>query len=718
MKKTIDKKKSHYIFKRIRENEFVFKVITALHKLLSIKLFHMIRVRLVASFMIPVSFIILLGVVSFSKASDGISNSYENSTSQALNMAGNYISFGLESVQATGNQYSNEDSIKKYLIGFFDSDVVEKKTKLSEIQNGFVTKKTTDRFMSDLFIISDKYDPISTVSGIRNNFYSEFFDTELGKNLFENKLKQFWIGSNTYLDEKLDTEPNQYAMRLVRLIPGTDAILIIDVKMEAVQEILYNLKFDKTGLLRIVTADGKEIQPTAEIANTMVTDAITNPIFTTEGFYKEAFESETNEGHKLVKYKNEQYLFVYSKIGETGAMICGLVPKTTILRQADSIKNITIIIVLISTFIAASIACIISAGIDKVIKNIISKLREAAKGDLTIEFNIKRSDEFMILINEIQHTFTNMKNLIQQVKDFSSEVSASSKNVTETSEYFLVSAEGISVAMNEIETGINQQARDAEECLSQMDNLSNRIVIVTESTKEISIIADNTKQKIMQGTISTDELNIQTKETARIVTEIINQIQNLEQKSTSIGKIINVINDIANQTNLLSLNASIEAARAGEKGRGFSVVASEIRTLADQSKESVNNINSIIEGIQKDTRSAVNIAKQAAYVIGMQEDVVNKTTESYKNINESVENLVGYLKHISENVDNIEETRVSTLEAIESMSAVLEEIAASSNNINQSADEQLSSVELLNRSAGKLNDNAGVLVEVVEKFKV
>ena len=147
--------------------------------------------------------------------------------------------------------------------------------------------------------------------------------------------------------------------------------------------------------------------------------------------------------------------------------------------------------------------------------------------------------------------------------------------------------------------------------------------------------------------------------------------RNLERKSSSIGEIINVINEIADQTNLLSLNASIEAARAGDAGRGFAVVASEIRKLADQSKESVNNIISIIEGIQEDTHKAVNIAREAEEVLRLQENAVSNTTQSYLNINDSVENLVVQLRQIIENVDNIEEARVSTLGAIESISAVL-----------------------------------------------
>lgn len=687
------------------------------------ELFKSIRFQLIVAFMVPIAFIILIGIISFLKASDGITTSYEKSTSKALNMAGEYLQLGFDTIKVASDQYGNDEGIKNYLIGIYESDIIEKSSKLKEINNNFITKSKTDKFIGDIYILSDRYEPISTISKIDTEVYEGFKDTDLGKFTFDNKVKISWTGSDTYLDEQLMVGSNQYALRLVRMIIGTNSVLIMDVEMETVQEVLKNLEFDETGILGIVTKDGKEIgTDTSEqepaVTETVGSDGSEEPIFTDKTFYEEALEAEEMKGSKLVQYNNEPYLFMFSKLGDTGAMICGLVPRATILKQADSIKNITILVVIIATFIAVGIAVLISTGISNTIKTIIEKLKIAAKGDLTVNFDTKRRDEFRILIEEIQNTFFNMKNLIQQVKNFSSDVSTSSENVTLTSQHFLRSTEEISVSMNEIEAGIMQQAKDAEECLYQMDNLSKKIVTVSDSVKQISSIADNTKKNVHQGIITSDDLNTQTKETMRITTDIIKEIMNLEKKSASINNIISVINEIANQTNLLSLNASIEAARAGDAGRGFAVVASEIRTLADQSKNSVSSIKSIIDSIQKDTKAAVNIAREAENVMHLQVSAVKNTTESYQNINESVEGLVVQLQQISENVDNIEEARANTLGAIESISAVLEEIAASTNTVNQTSGKQLSSVEILNKSAGGLNKNAGDLVQAVENFKV
>jgi methyl-accepting chemotaxis protein len=251
-----------------------------------------------------------------------------------------------------------------------------------------------------------------------------------------------------------------------------------------------------------------------------------------------------------------------------------------------------------------------------------------------------------------------------------------------------------------------------------MDNLSHKIVLVSNNAKEIINIADDTMLSIEEGTIVTKDLNSQTRSTIEITTGIISKIEKLAEKSSSINRIINVINDIANQTNLLSLNATIEAARAGDYGWGFAVVAAEIRKLAEQSEQSVKDIKNIIISIEEDTSSTVRTARQAENVLLLQERAVKNTTDSYQNIGDNVNRLMVYIKYITENVNNIENVRASTLGAIENISAVLEEIAASSNLVSQTSNEQLSSVENLNEAANSLKDNADKMVQEVQKFIV
>lgn len=677
-----------------------------------------IRLKLMTAFMVPIACIIILGVVSFKVASVAIVSNYEKSALQTIYMTGEYLRFGLSSVEASSVQYVNDNTITKFFSNLYKDDKSEYNTQYKYIKSILAAKQISDEFIGDVYIISDDVKTISTKTPFDSGIYGGFIQTEIGAYLKANRIKVAWVGANEYLDEKLKTVSKDYSMRLIRSLTNAQGMLVIDVSVDSVKDILTGLDFDKSGFLAVVTADGKEITADESLTDKSTKDGSMKAAFSGEEFYQKASTSEELSGSEYIDYKGNTYLFMYSKIGETGAMVCALIPKSTIISQADNIKKVTILIAIFAIIIAAAIAFAISQGITKTIKGIILRLREAAKGDLTVKFNTKRKDEFQILIEEIQSTFSNMRNLIVHVNGLSAEVSSSSDNVTKTSEVFLKSTKEISASMQEIEQGIYQQAKDAEECLIQMDKLSQRIVLVSDNTKEISQITDKTKLSIEEGTITTDKLNSQTQSTIEIATDIIYDIEKLEEKSLSISKIVNVINEIANQTNLLSLNASIEAARAGEYGRGFAVVASEIRKLAEQSQMSVNDIKKIIESIQGDTKKVAETAKKVGSVLNLQINAVKNTTASYNNISDSVEKLMVYLNYITQNVGNIEEARISTLGAIENISAVLEEVAASSNTVNQTSNDQLTSVKTLNEEAGILNKNAEILVQEVNKFKV
>jgi Methyl-accepting chemotaxis protein len=687
---------------KIKKESFQFKIPGVASSL---------RFKLIGGFLIPIIFIILLGIVSFQKAAYGIRSNYEKTTSQVLNMTGNYINFGIRSIDGTAIEYINDKSLVKYFLNQY-KDGTEKEAVQNTIKSSIITKSSADEFIENIYFISDIVDSLSTDE--KGNMshgspvYSGFMETQTGKYLENHNMEAVWEGSDAYLDEKLGTKAADYSLRLVKKFQNCKAMIVIDVRTETLENILKNIKFDKSALLGVVMEGGKEIGSSREQGK----------IFSDKAYYKKAVGSKTDQGTEYVNYQGKEYLFMYSKIGKTGAMICAMIPKATIVSQADGIRWVTVIIVIIACLVAILIGIIISVNIDRILQMIIKQLKKAAKGDLTVEFSTTRKDEFKVLSDEIQNTFVNMKNLIRRVNELGKEVSESSSEVNHTSTAFLKSTEDISNAIREIEQGISQQAMDAEECLIQMDSLSQKIAVVSNNAKEITQITGNTKADIVEGTGCTQELNQQMKATTRITKEIIKAIELLEEKSNTITNITNVINDIANQTNLLSLNASIEAARAGEHGKGFAVVATEIRNLADESKEAVNGIQKIINSIQEDTRLAVKTAREAETVLTLQENAVDHTTVSYEHINDSVENLMVHLGYISENVDRMEDSRVSTLKAIENISAVLEEIAASINTVSEVAAVQTTSVEDLNESAEILSGNADELLCEIQKFAI
>ena len=424
-------------------------------------------------------------------------------------------------------------------------------------------------------------------------------------------------------------------------------------------------------------------------------------------------------------------------------MVCAMIPQSTILAQANTIKYVSVGVVIASIIIAIIIAGFLSTNIIKAIKHIMDRLEKAAAGDLTIHVEIKcfettntvtvkggetvdltinvdvkGHDEFAILGKSTNGMISNVKSLIEQTKNISGMVDNSVETVAQNAQQLLDDTQKITVAIQEIEHGVVQQAEDSEDCLRQMDNLSDKINLVSDNSDKIARIADDTSKIVESGMTSIQELKGNAESTVQITNQVIEEITKLKDSSKSIAHIIGAINEIAEQTNLLSLNASIEAARAGEAGRGFAVVADEIRKLAEQSVDSVNEIRKIVDDINAKTNDTVNIAKKAEDVVEIQGESLQNAEHVFDKIQEQFTELISNLDEITNGIDTIADAKAQTIDAIQSISAVSQETAAASEEVTETANRQLQQVEALNEAAQNLNQNSSALANAIDLFKI
>ncbi|HEX3022593.1 MAG TPA: methyl-accepting chemotaxis protein [Lachnospiraceae bacterium] len=671
-----------------------------------------ISAKLIVSFMIPVCFVILIGIISYSKSSDALLKRSKESSIQSIDMTSEYMLFGLDAVKESSSEYLVDKDIGKYVQGNYTGDTSEYNNLKKSINMMLATKVSTNKFLQSIWILPAKSEiSLSSTSNASKNLYSEFIKTDVGSKLAENAKQDYWIGSNETFDQALGSETSQYAVRYVRSFPTGNAVMLFDIKLSKIQEIIDGLDLGTGSVIAFVSQDGREVynSKAGKLASTK---------FYEQEFYKESVESSKSSGSRDITFNGNSYLYLYSKIGDTNTMICGLIPKSTIMKAADSIGVLTILIVAIAAVISIVIGVRISFGIQRIIRYIIKELKKVAMGDLTVDLQINREDEFRVLSSSIDEMLENMRKLIGDIQSQSTSVETTSTRIEEASELFTDAIKQINGAMNDIRLGVNQQAEDSQKCLEQMDELSGKIENVNSKTGEISVIANSTKQSIDKGVNSMQLLNVKTRSTTEITSRIINHIEELEEKSRSINSIVGAINEIASQTNLLSLNASIEAARAGAAGNGFQVVAEEIRNLADQSMKSVREIEKLIKDIQDRTRNAVNTANEADGIMKEQELAVKQSEKAFEDINNHVENLICNVEVISDTIHVIEQSRADTLTAIEDISAVSQQTAAASIAINETTNHQLVAVENLNSLSGELRDNAKELADTVGRFTI
>ncbi len=678
-----------------------------------------IRTKLILSFLTSVIFIVILGWSAYSISARAITNSFSSSTVSLIASTAQYYEIIAQNVRSKAVEIATDNSIYNYYNGNYSEDAATELTQglahltedevFSDIKKKMTTTLALNTYISDITMFTDYGNAIATSSSFKDTSpYEAFKSAEEAASL----SKDSWWGLHSYVDSQLGISSSKYALTYVKQFINDSGkksgYLFVDINMKTITESLSSMALPDGSIAAFITADGREI--TAEGNSSEVL------IFGTE-LYKKALEQEDSTWNTTTNYQGKKNLFICSKIGDTGAIVAALVPYASLASQANDIKGVSAVIILLAIILSTVIGILVASGISRNIRVMIQALSKAAKGDLTVSINTRRRDEFHTLFEGINHMITNMKHLITKASDIGETVISSSYNVSVNSDLLLAAARDISLAIGEIQKGIIQQASDAEECLRQTETLTSQISVVHENSSAIEGIAEKTKEVVTNGILEVKQLNNAAQANIGITLDTIRNIEDLETESKEINEIIAVINDIAEQTNLLSLNASIEAARAGAAGRGFSVVAEEIRKLSEKSVNSSQEIEKIVNKIFSKTQTSAKTVMKAGDISKTMEDRLIKVVELFDHINLMVDDLVTRMKHILDGINDIDSAKNDTLKAIESISAISEETSAASQEVDATAHQQLEAVTKMNGATKALSQDSQELKDAISLFK-
>ena len=378
----------------------------------------------------------------------------------------------------------------------------------------------------------------------------------------------------------------------------------------------------------------------------------------------------------------------------------------------------TVLLVVLGAVIALACGTYISSGISRVLKKVCKSLKRVSEGDLTQQFETNRRDELRYLTDSLTKTVSDIRNLMIEMRGFGNDVNRSAVEVADFSGTIYEAMKDVTDSLEEVNRGVISQARETEVCASQMSDFSIKMNGVSDNAQRMNVTVDKTISTTRDGQSSIERLNCKSEATTEIVQKLIQEIQAVVIQSDHIGDIIEAINAIAEQTTLLSLNASIEAARAGSQGKGFAVVAEEIRKLADQSQTAGNEIYGILNNIRATTQNASSFAQTTGVFLEEQTQVLGETTEMFNDISRCVEEMVGGLSEISANVNGMLQDKDKIVDSITCISSISEEAAASTTNVSESITVQLSKVENLADEAGQLNVKAQSLDDNMRRFEV
>lgn len=503
---------------------------------------------------------------------------------------------------------------------------------------------------------------------------------------------------------------NAPSFAMARLLTNTstskaDYVLLFDIRINSLQHSMERLGTPEGGEVAI-------IGPSFNYAIHHNTSLISQPI-------QFEFDKLDEVSSKNINLAGEEMLLIQSPLDTNGWFLFELIPVHTLTEDAAAIREMTVIISIVAIFIALLIALFVVINVSAPLVKIRDLLVQGADGNLKIRAQAtKRKDEIGQLGRSFNLMMEKMSDLAIQTKYSAESVLNTAEVLTQASQRTASSAREIAVATEEIANGATSLAGEAERGNDITITINNQMQSVLLANEDMKLSATQVEQASLQGATFLNELMNQTTHTEELTRHMVEKVDTLSDSTKSIVQILDMLNAVNKQTNILSLNATIEAARAGSAGKGFMVVASEIRELADQSTKSIDIVGGITDKIQSEIKQTVNALTEVYPLFQQQVNSVKNANEIFEAVQIQMSKFIDKLDQVTQSVNHLERTQSILNETMSNVSAVAEQSSATSEEVASLSNEQLNVSDNLVTLSQQLSEMSQSLKESISKFKV